>query len=175
GSEFRENWLGRSADMLFGATRAMPPAAPGSLGDDKYAELVAFLLVENGLPPSNTPLPATRDALKNMLLPWMPPVPGTELPGGLTLPLPSSRPNPLETIEPVTDAMLANPPSGDWLTWRRTWDSHGFSPLDQITKANVGALRLRWTWSLPNGPNEGTPLFHDGVLFVLAYGDRVQA
>ena len=28
---------------------------------------------------------------------------------------------------------------------------------------------------MPNGPNESTPLFHDGVLFVHAYGDKVQA
>src|SRR5262245_23694304 len=28
--------------------------------------------------------------------------------------------NPLDTMTPVTDAMLANPPAADWLTWRRT-------------------------------------------------------
>ena len=27
----------------------------------------------------------------------------------------------------------------------------------------------------PNGPNEATPLFHDGVLFVHSFGDKVQA
>ena len=32
-----------------------------------------------------------------------------------------------------------------------------------------------WTWSLPNGPNQSTPLVHDGVLFVHGYGDKVQA
>ena len=30
-------------------------------------------------------------------------------------------------------------------------------------------------WSLPNGANEATPLFHDGVLFVHAFGDKLQA
>src|SRR5262249_12529727 len=111
----------------------------------------------------------------NLFLPWATPAGGAELPAGLTLPPAPARVNPLDTIEPVTDAMLTNPPAGSWLTWRRTWDSQGFSPLDQITKANVGTLRVRWTWSLPNGPNEGTPLFHNGVLFVHGYGDRVQA
>jgi Glucose dehydrogenase len=51
----------------------------------------------------------------------------------------------------------------------------GFSPLRQVTKQNVAELRTAWSWSLPNGPNEGTPLFHDGVLFVHAFGDKVQA
>ena len=40
---------------------------------------------------------------------------------------------------------------------------------------NVGDLRLAWSWALPNGPNEVTPLVHDGVMFVHAYGDKVQA
>ena len=55
------------------------------------------------------------------------------------------------------------------------FDSQGFSPLSQITKENVGNLKVAWTWSLPGGPNESTPLVHDGVLFVHAFGDRVQA
>ena len=71
--------------------------------------------------------------------------------------------------------VVANPPAGEWLTWRRGSDGMGFSPLRQVTKQNVAELRTAWSWSLPNGPNEGTPLFHDGVLFVHAYGDKVQA
>ena len=34
----------------------------------------------------------------------------------------------------VTDAMLENPAPGDWLTWRRTPDGWGYSPLDQIDR-----------------------------------------
>ena len=34
---------------------------------------------------------------------------------------------------------------------------------------------MAWTWSLPNGPNEATPLVHDGVIFVHSYNDHVQA
>ena len=71
--------------------------------------------------------------------------------------------------------MLQNPPAGEWPTWRRGYDGQGFSPLRQINKTNVGELRAAWSWALPNGPNESTPLFHDGVLFVHAYGDKVQA
>jgi alcohol dehydrogenase (cytochrome c) len=84
-------------------------------------------------------------------------------------------PNPLEKITPVTDDALDNPPPGEWLTWRRTYDDHGFSPLKQINKKNVGDLRVAWAWSLPPGQNEATPLEHDGVLFVDSFGDRVQA
>lgn len=82
---------------------------------------------------------------------------------------------PLESIRPVTDAMLASPPQGDWLTWRRTYDDFGYSPLTQIDKSNVWTLTIAWSWSLPPGANEGTPLEHDGVLFIQSYGDIVQA
>jgi len=104
-----------------------------------------------------------------------PPGPGGGLSPYVTLPPAPSRSNPLDQLKPVTDAELAKPADGEWLTWRRTYDDHGFSPLKQIDRANVNGLRVAWSWSLAPGPNEMTPLEHDGVLFVGAYGDKVQA
>ena len=46
---------------------------------------------------------------------------------------------------PVTDEMLMKPSPSDWLMWRRTQDSSGFSPLNQINRTNVGQLRMTWT------------------------------
>jgi alcohol dehydrogenase (cytochrome c) len=83
--------------------------------------------------------------------------------------------NPVGTITPVTDEMLANPDPGDWLMWRRTYDAWGYSPLDQITKENVQDLQVAWSWSMTNGATEVTPLVHDGILYLHNYGDRVQA
>src|SRR5918912_166484 len=78
-------------------------------------------------------------------------------------------------LTPVTDAMLLNPPPGDWLMWRRTYDGWGYSPLDQINKTNVKNLKPVWTWSMTNGATETTPIVHDGVLFIFNYADKVQA
>ena len=47
-----------------------------------------------------------------------------------------------KNLTPVTDEMLLNPPDGDWLMWRRTYDGWGYSPLDQINKDNVKDLQL---------------------------------
>jgi hypothetical protein len=44
---------------------------------------------------------------------------------------------PTTRLTPVTDAMLANPPPADWLMWRRTFDSWGYSP------GSSGAARWR--------------------------------
>src|SRR5690242_13781662 len=104
-----------------------------------------------------------------------PPGPGGGLSPYVTLPPSPKRSNPLERLAPVTDAQLIHPPDSDWLTWRRTYDDWGFSPLKQINRGNAADLRVAWSWALPPGPNEMTPLVHDGVLFVFGFGDRVQA
>ena len=40
----------------------------------------------------------------------------------------------------VTDQRLADAGKDDgWLMYRRTWDSQGYAPFDQITAANVGS------------------------------------
>ena len=76
---------------------------------------------------------------------------------------------------PVTDAVLENPDPGDWLSWRRTTDGHGHSPLDQITAENVASLRMVWTRALREGSQSGTPLAYDGVLYMPNPGDVMQA
>jgi alcohol dehydrogenase (cytochrome c) len=175
GPDFRQRWFGRAAQPLFDYTRArMPPTGPASLPQDTYVDILAYLFSRSGLAPGTSRLSADAASL-GAQLPWQIPQGGGETPGGLALPAAPPRVNPLDAISPVTDTMLASPPPSEWLTWRRTWDSQGFSPLKQITASNVSSLRIVWSWALPPGPNEGTPLFHDGVLFVQSSGDKVQA
>jgi alcohol dehydrogenase (cytochrome c) len=76
---------------------------------------------------------------------------------------------------PVTDEMLQDPDPADWLMWRRTLDTWGFSPLEQIDRSNVDELRMVWTRALGPGVQEGTPLVHDGVMYFPNPSDFVQA
>ena len=76
---------------------------------------------------------------------------------------------------PVTDAMLQDPAPGDWLTWRRTLDGWGYSPLDQIDRTNVEGLRMVWTRGLTDGSNQATPLVYDGVMYMPNPSDVIQA
>ena len=76
---------------------------------------------------------------------------------------------------PVTDAMLQKPDPADWLMWRRTLDGWGYSPLDQINRNNVAQLRMVWTRAWDPGNQEGTPLVHDGVMYVPSAGDYILA
>lgn len=73
----------------------------------------------------------------------------------------------------VTTEMLENPAPEDWLMWRRTYDTTGYSPLDQINKDNVEYLQLAWAWTLAPGMQEPTPIVHDGVMFVAQEGGAV--
>ncbi len=77
---------------------------------------------------------------------------------------------------PVTDARLAEPEPGNWLMYRRTYDSHGYSPLDQIDADNVHGLKPLWTFS--TGLREGhqaPPVVNDGVMFVTTPFNNVLA
>jgi alcohol dehydrogenase (cytochrome c) len=176
GVDFRQKWGVRSAEPLFTYTSTkMPPARPGTLGDPVYAQLLAYVLQENGAPAGARELPGDPDALKALNAPNWPRPGGGGLAPQVTLPPAPPRINPLDKLRPVTDAMLTKVPDGEWLLWRRTYEAFGYSPLKKINKTNINELRVAWTWSLPNGPNESTPVVHDGVLFVQSHGDKVQA
>ncbi len=81
----------------------------------------------------------------------------------------------VDGFPPVTDAMLQDPDPGDWLMWRRTLDGWGYSPLDQVSRENVGELRMVWSRGLMPGTQEGTPLAYDGVLYMPNPRDIIQA
>ena len=167
--------VGRPSYTLFAhITERMPPAAPASLSDDEYVAVLAFLLQQNGVPSGPRALPTEPEALKALMMPAPSNSVGRLAPDVRLPPAPVVA-NPLDRLTPLTEALLANPPAGDWVTWRRAPDAQGFSPLAQINKSNVARLQPAWGWSLAAGPNEGTPLVHDGVMFVQSYGDKVQA
>jgi glucose dehydrogenase/alkylhydroperoxidase family enzyme len=60
---------------------------------------------------------------------------------------------------------------GEWTTWGGDAGFTRYSPLDQITRENVGTLEVAWRWkSLPQGSRpdanlKATPLMIDGVLY----------
>jgi alcohol dehydrogenase (cytochrome c) len=82
---------------------------------------------------------------------------------------------PIKDFTPVTDETLRNPDPGDWVNWRRTLDGWGYSPLNQITRQNVGQLQLAWSWAMHPGSNQPTPLVRNGVMYLPNPGSIVQA
>lgn len=69
GEYFRNMWFGRSVGALYDRShKTMPPAAPGSLPKDSYANIVAYILELNGFKPGPVSLPAGGEALGNMAI-----------------------------------------------------------------------------------------------------------
>ena len=81
----------------------------------------------------------------------------------------------VEDFKPVTRAMLEDPPDGDWLMFRRTYDGWAHSPLDQVNRDNVGEMRLAWSRAMETGGQYTTPLVHAGIMYVQHPGDVIQA
>jgi mono/diheme cytochrome c family protein len=70
GPAFRQHWGGQGLDAPFAFMSAnMPPTDPGGLPATTYADLLAFILNENGVAPGTVELPADTDALKAMAAP----------------------------------------------------------------------------------------------------------
>ena len=166
GPAFAGHWQGQSGGQLLTYIQTrMPPGGAGTLPPDTYADLAAYVMKANGAAPGATAAlvpaaPATRTGLESRSQP-------KDAEAQRVL---AARKAKLDAIKPVTDAMLASPPEGDWLMWRRTWGVSGFSKLKQIDKTNVSRLRQAWSWNIPVSQNETTPLVHDGVLFVMSGG-----
>jgi len=78
--------------------------------------------------------------------------------------------------EPITEERLLEPQDGDWMSYRRTYDVTGFSPLDQIDRGNVSDLRLVWSWSMrDNSRWVPTPIVANGLMYVSEGSGRVTA
>ena len=69
----------------------------------------------------------------------------------------------------VTDERLlkAEGDGANWLMYNRTYNGWRFSPLDQITTANVKKLVPKWIFSGGAlGEQQATPIVNDGVMFM---------
>ena len=54
----------------------------------------------------------------------------------------------------------------NWLTYSGNYAGHRFSPLNEITPANVAGLRVKWAYQFPSERTEVSPLVVDGVMYV---------
>jgi len=188
GPDFMRTWSGRTAQELvafLSVTMPPPPAAPGSLGLQSYVNLAAFLLNANGASPSSGELTAAStvsigsvatgtmsDAFRASLASAAPAAPAGAAAGRTGISVAGE----LSTFRPVTDAMLKRLPADDWLMIRGNYQAWNYSELNQITRANVGELRLEWIWAMTEGGwNEPAPVVHDGVLYLNNMGNVIQA
>jgi alcohol dehydrogenase (cytochrome c) len=200
GPNFPATWGSRPVGALLTRIReTMPPGAAGSLTDEEYAAVVAYLMRENGVAPGNSALTfassgavvlaagAAPAAPPVALVPPVPGRPGTgPSPDALDRPragvgeLHETRTARTRTYQraefrPVSDAELESPSPADWLHWRGDPGAWGYSPLRQVDRGNVHRLQLAWVSGMKEGVSQQAPLVRDGVLFLSNPGNVVQA
>jgi alcohol dehydrogenase (cytochrome c) len=186
GLAFKAHWRDQTPEALWSLImKRMPPASPGSLGTRTYTDIEAYLLEANGDRAGTTELAVSAA-----------PTIGGASAQSLAASANDSSPRVgaalvdnqdekyraavaakevlLRKLTPVSDAMLRAPAAADWLMWRGTYATLGYSPLDQINTRTVRNLGVAWTLTLPASANETAPLVHDGVLFIES-ADTVEA
>lgn len=76
----------------------------------------------------------------------------------------------------VTQQRLEQPSDSEWLLYRRTYDSWGYSPLSEINKTNVKSLKPLWTFSTGvNEAHQSPPLVNGRYMFVTTPENHVLA
>ena len=189
GANFMTTWGKRTTkDLLDYMAATMPPGKP-SLAEAEYLNITAFILQFNGAPAGTQALTAaTATPIGSIATGQRPATTVAARPGGgdgegapprPAGPAPSrghSLVGDIKNYVPVTDAMLKNPPPGDWLMARRNYQAWSYSPLDEITRGNVRELKLAWSWSMNDaGSNQAMPLIHNGILYLGNTGNMMQA
>ena len=177
---FKAKWAGRNAQALFEYIRnSMPPGNARSLSDEAYAALTQVILSRNGIIAQDALTPNSASMIRAQFPladEGQPDVGGI---GGLSDRFPNppwpKAPDRFANYTPLTEAMLQDPAPENWLSWRRSHQGLGYSPLAQIDKDNVKDLTVAWAQALPPGANMNEPLVRDGVLYVFGYGDEVFA
>jgi len=171
-----------TTDLLRYAEANMPPGAGGTLGEETQLAIIAHVLRANGIEAGDAELRA------NAAIPIAPEqaAGGAQPPGWQSFSAAGTIEAEARTrtgftnravanFRPVTDEMLSRPPPGDWLSWRRTLDGQAHSPLAEINRGNVARLELAWALAMQDGSNQGTPLVHDGVMYLTHPGNVIQA
>ncbi|MEZ5356752.1 MAG: PQQ-dependent dehydrogenase, methanol/ethanol family [Bryobacteraceae bacterium] len=57
---------------------------------------------------------------------------------------------------------------GNWLTYSGNYAGHRYSPLRQLTPANVAGLRVRWAHQFELQRTQVSPIVADGVMYITA-------
>jgi len=78
---------------------------------------------------------------------------------------------------PYEEIQTADRNRSNWVTYSGSYDSHRFSPINQITPANASGLRLLWMrqFNMSETSIETSPLVVDGYMFVTLPPNRIEA
>jgi alcohol dehydrogenase (cytochrome c) len=173
GPQFHARWAQatRTLDDLFYVMRtSMPFGAGGTLTTDEYVAILAHMLARNGheagaraLVADRTVLAAARIASASAATPASTPFrfpnPAYMVGAGGATPM---------AVGPTHDELRAGSPDGrNWLTATRDYAGTRYSPLEEITTANAGRLRVACSFQVGEAQSFQTnPIVRDGTMYL---------
>jgi PQQ-dependent dehydrogenase (methanol/ethanol family) len=164
---------GTAAQLYDFLSRQMPQDAPGTLKQQQYLDVTAYILSRNGLPAGNAAL--SIGSLSQVSLSAVPfKVSGAQsISDEIVRAAPPVRkvyaPLPAGADVNVSDSMMLNAASDEnnWLLHGRTYDNQRYSPLKQITADNVKSLSLVALVQTGMAASfETTPIVANGVMYI---------
>jgi alcohol dehydrogenase (cytochrome c) len=177
GPGFLETWTapGRSVDDLFFIIRStMPKNEAGTLTPSEYVSVLAYMLARNGYAASNRELPADPTALSAIRL-TRPTGAADEKKAPPPAFIAGSRGVTPRATGPTQEDLLAAVDRGrDWLTHTHDYSGTRYSPLSQITAANVSQLRVACAYQVGETGNFQTgPIVHRGTMYVTSVSSTI--
>jgi alcohol dehydrogenase (cytochrome c) len=163
---------GTAAQLYDFLSRQMPLNAPGSLSQQQYLDVTAFILERNGLPPGSAPLSANSLDQVRLSAMRMAGAGGSSNTDEIVRVAPPTRKVfaqlPAGANVNITDSMMqsAGSDDNDWLLHGRTYDNQRYSPLKQITAENVSSLTpVALVQTGMTASFESTPIVVNGVMY----------
>lgn len=165
GNQFFLRYRGKPLSALWSTIHTqMPLNAPGTLSTAQSLALVAFILQQNGFPAGPSLIAGHYDTTR--IIPGS--APGAS---GATVAA-SATQGPMIVRQPSTSVpsqqeLAAASNDGDWLMYGRDYRGTRYSPLADITSANVATLKPVCSVALSApGSFEASPVAYTGTLYV---------
>lgn len=160
GEQFISKWEKEGFENLLSVTKkSMPPGKQGLLSNETYNQIHQYILASNDQEVDESWVafsdPSTINQEEERKT--------------------NFKNKPILNFKNITLKDINNPPPSDWLSWRRTVDGQGHSPLNIINTENVNNLKLSWSLSMSEGSNQITPLVSQGIMFLTNPGNTIQA
>jgi alcohol dehydrogenase (cytochrome c) len=174
GRGFAAKWNGKTLTDLYTYTRdQMPKGSGGSLSDQEYADIVAFMLAQNGLPAGSTKLQPKSPMDRVLVLSDSMPETGAQ--STLAAPVklgelagPVKQPSTHGPAQAELDR--ADEDDSGWLMYNKGYRSQRYSRLTQLNLDTASKLRPVCLVQIGElGTFQTGPVVYDGILYATTH------
>jgi alcohol dehydrogenase (cytochrome c) len=175
GKIFNDQWNGKKLSDFYGYVHAnMPLGLGASLPSQEYADIVAFLLAQSGLPAGTDKFTPYSPMDRVLELNSAAAAGGTvaaAAPGEIEIgKLYGKLVQPTTTRPTQAELDAADTSSDNWLMYNKGYRGERYSTLAQIEKKNAGSLRPVCMYQLSEiGTFSTGPVMYDGILYATTH------